>query len=169
MSLEGVTPLTSFPSAGTATATQTVVATPAGVEAALAAAPLFDRTLPAFLGLGFPRPLAAEGSGLAVGDRRTIWFTGRNGSRAALVLEVVESEPGHVRFQARTDQTPIARWLGWQDADVTWQSTGADRTRVTWTLHYLRRLSPAWYFGPFEQYAATLSAKYLIETAATPQ
>jgi hypothetical protein len=169
MSLEGVTPLTSFPSAGTATATQTVVATPAGVEAALAAAPLFDRTLPAFLGLGFPRPLAAEGSGLAVGDRRTIWFTGRNGSRAALVLEVVESEPGHVRFQARTDQTPIARWLGWQDADVTWQSTGADRTRVTWTLHYLRRLSPAWYFGPFEQYAATLSARYLIETAATPQ
>jgi len=169
MSLEGVTPITSFPAAGTATVTQTVAATPAGVEAALAAAPLFDRTPPAFLGLGFPRPLAADGSGLAVGDRRTIRFSGRNGTRAALVLEVVQSEPGHVRFQARTDQTAIARWLGWRDADVTWHSTGADRTRVTWTLHYVRRLSPAWYFGPFEQYAATLSAGYLIGTAATPR
>lgn len=169
MSLEGVTPITSFPAAGTATATQTVAATPAGVEATLAAAPLFDRTLPAFLGFGFPRPLATEGSGLVVGDRRTIWFSGRNGTRAALVLEVVQSGAGHVRFRARTDQTAIARWLGWQDADVTWQSTGADRTQVTWTLSYVRRLSPAWYFGPFERYAATLSADYLIETAATPQ
>jgi hypothetical protein len=169
MSLEGVTPITSFPAVGTATATQTVAATPLGVEAALAAAPRFDRTLPAFLGLGFPRPLAAEGSGMAVGDHRTIWFTGRNGSRAALVLEVVQSEPGHVRFQARTDQTAIARWLEWQDADVTWQPIGTDRTRVTWTLHYVRQLSPAWYFAPFEQYAASLSAGYLIETAATPQ
>jgi len=169
MSLEGVTPITSFPAAGTATATQTVAATPAGVEAALAAAPLFDRRPPAFLGLGFPLPLAANGSGLAVGDRRTIWFSGRNGTRDALVLEVVQSEPGHVRFQARTDQTAIARWLGWQDADVTWRPTSAGGTRVTWTLSYVRRLSPAWYFGPFEQYAATLSAEYLIGTAATPQ
>ncbi len=169
MSLEGVTPITTFPAAGSATATQTVAATPAGVEAALAAAPLFDRTPPAFLGLGFPLPLAADGSGLSVGDRRTIWFTGRNGTRAALVLEVVQSDPGHVRFHARTDQTAIAGWLGWQDADVTWQPAGADRTRVTWSLSYVRRLSPAWYFGPFEQYAATLSAEYLIETAATPQ
>ncbi len=170
MSLEGVTPITSFPAAGTAMATQTVAATPAGVEAALGATPRFDRTSPpAFLGLGFPRPVAADGSGLAVGDRRTIWFTSRNGARAALVLEVVQSEPGHVRFRARTDQTAIARWLGWQDADVTWQSTGADRTRVSWRLSYMRRLSPAWYFGPFEQYAASLSAGYLIETAAAPQ
>ncbi len=169
MSLEGVTPITSFPAAGTATVTQTVAATPAGVAAVLADAPHFNRTPPTFLGLGFPLPLAAEGSGLALGDRRRIWFTGRNGSRAALVVEVVQSEPGHVRFEARTDQTAIARWLGWEDADVTWQPTSANRTRVTWTLSYVRRLSPAWYFGPFEQYAATLSAEYLIEAAATPQ
>ena len=170
MSLEGVTPLTSFPSAGTATASQSVSASPAEVAAALATAPRFDHTSPpAFLGLGFPLPLAAEGSGLAVGNRRTIWFTGRNGTPAALVLEVVKRDPGHVRFHAVSDQSAIARWLGWQDADVTWQGIGIDRTRVTWTLSYNRRLSPAWYFGPFEQYAATLSARYLIATAATPQ
>jgi len=170
MSLEGVTPITSLPAAGTATATQSVGATPAAVEAALTTAPRFDRTSPpAFLGLGFPLPLAADGAGLAVGDRRTIWFSGRNGTRAALVLQVAEREAGHVRFHAVSDQTAIARWLGWQDADVTWQGISADRTRVTWTLRYSRRLSPAWYFGPFEQYAATLSAQYLIATAATPQ
>jgi hypothetical protein len=170
MSLEGVAPITSFPTAGTATATLMVAAPSSGVQAALGAAPRFDRTsVPAFLGLGFPLPVAADGTGLAVGDRRTIWFAGRNGTRLALVLEVIQSEPGHLRFRALGDQTPIARWLGWQDADVTWQAIGADRTRVTWSLGYQRRLSPAWYFGPLEQYAATLSAGYLIETAATPQ
>jgi len=170
MSLEGVTPLTSFPDAGSAIASQSVTATPAAVEAALAATPRFDRTSPpAFLGLGFPLPLAAAGSGLTVGDRRTIWFTAKNGTRAALVLEVVQRDPAHVRFRAVSDQTAIARWLGWRDADVTWQRISVDRTRVTWTLTYRRRLSPAWYFGPFEQYAATLSAQYLIATAATPK
>jgi hypothetical protein len=169
MSLEGVTPITSFPATGTATATQTVATSPAGVEAALGAAPHFDRTPPTFLGIGFPLPVAADGAGLMVGDRRTIWFAARDGRRRALVLEVVQSELGHVRFRALADQTPIARWLGWEDADVTWQPVGPDRTRVTWTLSYVRRLSPAWYFGAFEQYAAALSADYLIETAATPQ
>jgi hypothetical protein len=168
MSLEGVAPITSFPAAGTATVIQTMSASPSDVEAALGTAPRFDRTPPIFLGIGFPLPVAAEGGGLMVGDRRTIWFASRDGKRRALVLEVVESGMGHVRFHALADQTPIARWLGWEDADVTWQP-GPDRTRVTWTLSYGRRLSPAWYFGPLEQYAATLSAGYLIETAATPR
>jgi hypothetical protein len=170
MSLEGVAPLTTFPATGTVTATRSINATPDGVQDALARAPRFDRTsLPAFLGLGFPVPVEAEGSGLAVGDRRTIWFTDPHAARAALVLQVVEREPGHVRFHALNDQTAVARWLGWQDADVRWQAGAGNTTRVTWSLTYVRRLSPAWYFGPLEQYAATLSAQYLIQTAATPQ
>lgn len=170
MSLEGVAPVTTFPATGTATATQTVNASPASVEAALARAPRFDRaSLPAFLGLGFPVPLSADGSGLAVGDRRTIWFTDRNGGRATLVLDVVERGPGHVRFHALSDQTAVARWLGWQDADVFWQASGGNAARVTWSITYVRRLSPAWYFGPLEQYAAWLSAQYLIQTAAIPR
>ena len=45
---------------------------------------------------------------------------------------------------------------------------GGGDTKVTWTLHYRRSLDPAWYFGPWERYAARLAAGYLIDSVATP-
>ena len=39
---------------------------------------------------------------------------------------------------------------------------------MRWTLRYKRLLDPAWYFGPWERYAAKLTADYLIQTVATP-
>lgn len=63
-SFEGTSERLSFSRDESVTVEETLDAPPEAVERALAAAPRFDRPLPLFLQLGFPRPIAARGSGL---------------------------------------------------------------------------------------------------------
>jgi hypothetical protein len=142
-----------------------VSASPAAVERKLAAPPQFSHRLPAFLALGFPRPASASGAGLDVGSRRVITYSGRD---SELVAVVSDRAPGYVNFQPVRDTSPISRWLTWTASEVRWAPTGDGRTRVTWTLHFARRLAPAWYFGSIESFGATNTAQYLIDALATP-
>jgi hypothetical protein len=166
-SLEGVTGSTTFSRGQEVTASRVVPAPPGAVAHAMAAAPRFDAPLPRLLRLGFPRPVAAAGAGLAVGDSRAIVFESRMGRRE-VVFVVAERRRGFVRFRALGDRTPIARWLGWREAVVRWRAVARGRTRVTWTLRFTRELDPAWYFGPWERYGARTAAAYLIDALATP-
>jgi hypothetical protein len=167
LSLEGTTSWTTLARSQSVTATRVVAGTPRDVERSLAGTPRFDRPLPRLLRLGFPRPVAAEGSGLRVGDVRSVVFESRMG-KAEVVFAIAERRPGFVRFRAVADRTPIARWLGWRDAIVRWRAVGAGRTEVRWTVRFTRELDPAWYFGPWERYGARTAAAYLIDTLATP-
>jgi uncharacterized membrane protein len=168
MSFEGVTPELSLPREETVTAECRVAAPPVEVMRSLALAPRFAGRLPAFLRLGFPRPVRVSGSGLTPGSRRTIHFAGGEGKPGDLVLEVAEAGSGRVRFHTLSDASKVAHWLAWEDAVVEWWPEGAGRTRVRWTQSFRRDLDPAWYFGPWERYAVGLAAGYLIESAATP-
>lgn len=85
-----------------------------------------------------------------------------------LVLEIEKRQPGLVRWRAVRDDSHMTHFLLWQEASVRWEAIGPQATRVTWTLRYRRNLDPAWYFGPWERYAARLAAGYLIEAVATP-
>jgi hypothetical protein len=167
LSAEGVRPELSFPRQETVVAERVVAGSAAEVERALAGTPRFDRELPLFLQLGFPRPVGARGAGLEPGDARTISFVARGTSD--LAMGVVEREPGRVRFRAVSDETPVARWLRWQEAEVRWREVEPGYTQVRWTLRYERRLDPAWYFGPWERYGARLAAAYLVDTVAAPR
>lgn len=168
LSLEGVFDATTLPVANRVAATATVHAGPAEVEAALASVPAFDEPLPAFLHQArFPRPVGAEGSGLEVGASRRIMFSSPMGL-APLDLRVVERGPNMVAFNVDADRTPIAGWMALRRATITWSGASRSSTRVRWELEFDRALSPAFYFGPLERYAARLAAGYLIETVATP-
>ena len=169
MSLEGVHGRLSFGRMETITAEQVVTGSPASVEHALAATPHFDRALPLFLNLGFPRPVGALGTGLNPGDQRLIHFAGGEGRPGDLLLIVTERDPMRVRFMITSDSSHIAHWLAWKSAEVTWEPVDAQHTRVRWTTVYRRLLDPAWYFRPWERYAVRLSASYLIDTLAIPQ
>lgn len=169
LSLEGVVPGLSFSRNEEVSAEAWIAAPGQDVERALAATPRFDRPLPALFRLGFPEPVAASGEGLDVGDRRVIRFAGGEGKPGDLVLEVAERESGRVVFRVVSDGSHIAHWLDWREAIVRWEPAGpGGATRVEWTLRYERRLDPAWWFGPWERYAARRAAAYLIETLATP-
>lgn len=182
MSMEGVAG-SPFATHDAATATITVAATPAQVAAALSGGPRFETPLPMFLTVGFNRPIAATGAGIAVGDQRAIEFTGGThddhplrlfglgGHRsvdhhAEMHLRVVESAPRRVVFRVDHDGTMLSRWVRLDRAVVTWAPVGdTGRTRVTWTLEYERLLYPTVYFAPLQRFGMDRAAGYLLDAA----
>lgn len=185
VSMEGVV-ATPMDAADHATASATLEATPDQVAAALAATPRFDTELPTFLTLGFNRPVSATGSGLEVGDHRTIEFTGGTHDdhplrlfgvtgersvehRSEMHLSVVESRPGRVVFAIDHDMTMLARWADLDRATVTWEAIDSTTTRVSWRLEYERLLFPTMYFAPVERYGMQQAAGYLVDAVIVDQ
>jgi hypothetical protein len=153
------------------TISRIVSGTPSEVGAALAGRPGFAPALPPFLRLGFPVPVATGGSGLAVGDTRTIVFAHSHGGRVergTLAFRIAESDSQFVRFAPTADDSYVTHWLAWRSSEVRWRAVSPRTTRVEWTLRYRRRLDPAWYFAPLERYGVGVAAGYLIESLATP-
>lgn len=185
LSLEGVAG-SPFDSRDHATAAVTVSASPAEVEAALAAPPRFGTDPPAFLKIGFNRPTGSTGAGIAVGDGRTIAFSGGNhddhplrlfgltGERSVdhtshMDLTVVASEPGRVVFRVEDDRTMLSRWTDLQRAVVTWQARPDGTTRVTWRLEYERLIYPTAYFAPLQRFGLDQAAGYLLDSVVVEQ
>lgn len=187
LSLEGATPATSFSQKEVVRVTREIDASSSTVEQALGSTPRFDGDLPLYLKLGFPRPVAARGRGLEVGDRRTIIFGDESpmepmgvthehhsdhvnpaDTGGVLELKIVRSENGLVVFKPVRDATAFTHWISWGRSIVRWETSGDGSTEVSWTLHFKRRLSPTWYFGPWQRYAAEKAVGYLIDTVVTP-
>jgi hypothetical protein len=178
MSSEGVRPSLSFNREETVTAHRIIEATPDQIRAALNAQPHLDSKLPFYLRLGFPRPVAVSHQGSGIGSRETIHFAGGEGKPGDLVLEVVgemeqpaphSTVDGRISYRAVSDSSHVSHWMKWEESTVEWYVVDATHTRVQWTLRYRRLLDPAWYFGPWERYAARLAAEQLIQDAATPR
>jgi hypothetical protein len=165
--MEGVLPRAEFPRESTVRVSALVSATPDEVRRALEGPMRFDRPLPRFLRLGFPTPGATEGSGLRVGDRRSVVLQHGHHHSGRLVMEVRSAEPNHVVFTPVADHSYLVHWLAWREADVQWAAVPGG-TRVYWRLRYRRRLDPAWYFGPLERFGVATAAMYLTQTLATP-
>jgi len=175
MSLEGVTPLTTIGRDESVAVTKDVEASESAVERAIFAQPRFERRLPPYLRIGFPRPVATRIDrqpdvtrwviSMRGGEMRLSGLEPRTGD---LVLDLEEVRPGRVRWRAVSDSSHMTHFLRWREIDVTWAPVDPVTTRVTWTVRYERGLDPAWYFGPMERYAVRLAAGYLIDSVATP-
>jgi hypothetical protein len=168
MSIEGSAPKLSFNREETIQESQIVYGSEHDVQIALSHSPRTETPVPIYGRMGFPLPTRAWGDGLEVGATRTVHFAGGEGKPGDLLLKVSESRTGYVRFDAVSDHSKLAHWLDWKSAEVEWSATDAQHVRVTWTLHFQRRLDPAWYFRPWERYATRLAAEYLIRANATP-
>jgi hypothetical protein len=171
--LEGTTPQLSFNRTQFATATRIVNAPAAQIVAALAQSPQIAAPLPRFLRIGFPRPLSATGSGLAIGSVRVIHFTGAEGDPPGdLTMRVVQSDlqpaSGHIHFETINDSSKLTQWLRWRSSDVSWQAIDSTHTAITWRIGFDRQLDPYWYFAPWEQLAVHQAAGYLITTNTMP-
>jgi hypothetical protein len=168
MSMEGTSPKLSFNREETVQVSEVVAAPERDVRAALSHSLRTETSVPVYGRMGFPLPTRAWGNGLEIGATRTVHFAGGEGKPGDLVLKVSESHAGYVRFDAVSDHSKLAHWLRWKSSEVEWSPSDAQHTRVTWIIHFERRLDPAWYFRPWERYAAGLAADYLIRANATP-
>jgi hypothetical protein len=167
LSLEGVVPQLTADRSETLEVTRLIASAPAGVEATLARSPRVGTPLPRFLRIGFPRPLAAYGEGLAPGSRRTIHFAGAEGDPPGdLVMQVADARPGFVRFLAISDTSKLTQWVRWRSSEVSWRAVDAAHTEVTWRIRFDRQLDPIWYFAWIERVAVRDAAAYLIEANA---
>ena len=169
LSLEGVVPQLTLERSQTVRVTKTVNASIDAVERSLAESPRVTERVPAWISKGFPRPLAAWGSGLEKGDRRTIRFAGAEGDPPGnVVMRIAEHQQGHVRFETVSDSSKLTQWVRWTSGEVDWQAIDAQHSSVTWTIYFDRQLDPAWYFVPWERAAVHEAARYLILANATP-
>ena len=164
---EGVLPGLTPPRGRVVETLAAVPVPPAAWAAALAEPTRVDGELPAFVHLGFPRPVAARGAGLAVGDRRETDFVhaGRVGT-LEVVVEEAEAEPaagrGRVRFGFGENTTKLAGWLAWERVEMAWEPAPGGtlvRTRVA----YRRLLDPGWYFGVPMDAAVRQAGGYLVD------
>lgn len=166
LSLEGVVPALTPARQETVAATALVEATPDAVRSALAQPLRIDERLPRALSIGFPRPLAASGAGLAIGDLRVIHFSGAEGHPPGdLTLRVASVSVNHVHFDVVSDTSKLQQWIAWRAADIAFAPASAGdttHTLVTWKLSFDRQLDPSWYFRPVERAAAGEAARFLI-------
>ncbi len=117
-----------------------------------------------FLGIGFPTPVDAYGSGLDVGDIRVVEFTGGTAEAPSeLRMEITERSPGRAVFTIVSDTTPLANWMDIHESEVLW-TEGPDGTEVSWTMRWERKVHPGVYFGPAQQFGMNQAADYLLET-----
>jgi len=165
MSFEGITETLSFGREESVVVTRTLDVSPDQAIKMLATPPEFNLTaLPTFLKLGFPMPTEVKGDGIALGDKRTIHFSGGEGEPGDLIVEVTEVNDHKIVFSLVKDGSHISHWLTWKT--ITWEilPTEDGKSEVTVTLDYTRELDPAWYFKPIERYGVRKAGEYFIES-----
>ncbi len=124
--------------------------------------PDFMQDLPTFLRLGFPKPIAIEGDGIAVGDRRSISFKSTTKGIGTLTLEVSKRTKNTVDFTIVEDSSHIAHWMSWKGIRVRLEPMEGQQTRIVWTSDFTCDLGPSWYFKALEKYAVDLMNAHLI-------
>lgn len=172
MSLEGTMDITSFDRFNEVSASKIVQGSLEQVTQQLAQTPHFKKERPFFLKL-FLLPDRTEGSGLEIGDQRSIHFTYHkwvffNAHKGETIFEVTENNNNHYKFAVKKDTSYLSNYMKWLTSEVKLEAISPTETKVTWTLTYERKLDPYWYFGPMQSYAASKTAETLIDNLATP-
>jgi hypothetical protein len=163
-SLEGVPESYSFSSLDHASSSYLVDAPPAAVWRAVGRATSPQFALPAFLH-SIPQPVAVlVDEGADLGARRIVRFAGREGE-GDLTLQVVRRSEEEAVFHAVSDTSPIAHWVRQKELTFRIEPVGSG-SRLSVSLDYDRRLSPAWFFGPYIRLAAFMAVDVLARDTA---
>ena len=75
-----------------------------------------------------------------------------NTHRGRLLLEIADTSDTHVTTRVLEDTSYISHYLRLQSTRIDLRPIDADTTEISLTVHYERRLDPAWYFGPLQRY-----------------
>lgn len=126
-------------------AERVVAAQCASFETALARGPRIDEEEDRGLLLRlaqYPTPVAADGTGLAEGDRWTLTMPA-----GALRTEVTGRQARRVTFDVVEDTARTTRWVDLHGGTLTWSQTDAGCVAEV-SLGYTRKLDPSLWFGP---------------------
>jgi len=167
MSLEGTSPLATYPRETTVISEAVVALTIEQIHHNLGQAIDLQGKRHWFLQI-FPMPERIEsgpvyeGAVHRVHTRYQRWFfTNTHTGTAELLMTKVT--PRHISAQIRSDTTYFSTYLGAKEIDVVLTPTDDSHTKVQLAIRFERRLDPAWYFHPLQRYAIKKMGEYTIE------
>ena len=115
----------------------------------------------------FPMPYKIEANSLAGGDvhrahtRYHRWFF-TNTHEGVIELRVDAVAEERVQMSFVNDSSFFSSYVRLIGTDILFVSDSEGMTEVSMTISYERRLDPAWYFQPIQQYAMRAMANHLI-------
>jgi len=115
----------------------------------------------------FPMPYHIEAGSLNAGDIHTMktryhrwFFTNTHEGEAQLLIEKVNDNA--IRTKILKDTTYFSNYIKLHGTEIQFDPV-ADGTEVTLTIHFQRKLDPAWYFQPLQKFAFSRMGEFLIE------
>ena len=167
LSLEGTSEITTFDRHNTATATATTTLSPQALLQNLAMPFELPSSDDWMLGL-FPMPHRIEAGSLEVGDIHRVhtryhrWFV-TNTHEGEIELRIDSITPERVTTSFIRDTSFFSSYVRLIGTEFQFATDENGLTHVSLTVSYERRLDPAWYFQPIQQYAMKSMAAHLIE------
>jgi hypothetical protein len=116
----------------------------------------------------FPMPYKIEAGSLKTGDVHRVytryhrWFA-TNTHEGELHLKIADVEPYRVATKFIHDSTFFASYLTATGTEIHLREISPRETEITLRIDYQRKLDPAWYFHPLQQYGVTQMAEFLID------
>lgn len=116
----------------------------------------------------FPMPHTIEAGSLEAGaihwahTRYHRWFV-TNTHEGVLELRIDSATHEQIKASVISDTTFFSTYVDLIDTEIRMDTDANGLTQVSLTINYERRLDPAWYFEPIQQYAMETMASHLIE------
>ena len=116
----------------------------------------------------FPMPYEIEAGSLSPGDVHHVrtryhrWFV-TNTHEGELQLRIVEVQPNRIRTEFLHDTTFFSSYLTPLRTEITLTELSPVETEISLRIDYERKLDPAWYFHPLQQYGVARMAEFLID------
>lgn len=116
----------------------------------------------------FPMPYEIEAGSLNPGDVHLVrtryhrWFF-TNTHEGELHLQIVDVQADRIRTKFVHDSTFFASYLTPLGTEITLTEIGPAQTEISLRIDYQRKLDPAWYFHPLQQYGVARMAEFLID------
>ncbi len=167
LSIEGTTDVTTFDRHNMVTATATTTTPRQELLQNLATPFELPSSDDWMLGV-FPMPHFIEAGSLEVGDIHRVhtryhrWFV-TNTHEGLIELRIDSVTPERVTVSFVRDTSFFSSYVKLIGSDIQFVTEENGLTHVSLTVSYERRLDPAWYFQPIQQYAMRAMASHLIE------
>lgn len=168
LSLEGLSPSTSFERQNSVTRTMIIEADIVALKSDMALPIDLPKRSSLFLVI-FPRPIDAKAGSLNPGDVHTLdfeykrWFF-TNTHRGEFHLRLDEVGDDYIKTSVVKNTSYLAKYLKVNGTEVRFTALSDHTTRVELTIHYDCLLDPAWHFGPMQKYAIQESGDYLLSS-----
>ncbi len=127
-------------------------------------APNFLENFPNFFKIGFPKPIAIDGTGIDIGDYRKIKFKSNTKGIGTLHLEIIAKDKNSITFDVVNDDSHINHWLSFKKVKIEIENYDNNTSIVKWTTDFTCDLGPSWYFNPIEKYGVKVMNQHLINS-----